>query len=198
LNLFQKELFGDAIKIKDEGGEVADRVDLTTIYSMPEVDNPNQQYLNSIRIVGNIKNLPSNKYWMYKEGHPKMSCMPVLKKNDFVVGIHDSAHEYPRVSIGETVSIAVDMHVLVARCFVLNDNPSKTRYVDHLNKENTEISKGIIDAFSFFECREHKADWRPCNLEWVTNGENIRRRPKTSKIDRRFFMDGRSRIYFCV
>ena len=198
MNLFQKELFGDSFKVKDTLGEVVDRVDLTTIYSMPEVDNPNQQYLNSIRIVGNIKNLPSNKYWMYKEGHPKMPSMPVLKKNDFVVGIHDTAHEYPRVNIGETVSIAVDMHVLVARCFIPNKAPSKTRYVDHLNKDNSAICKEILDAFSFFECREHKADWRPCNLEWVTNGENVKRRPKTTRINKRFFMDGRSRIYFCV
>lgn len=198
MNLFQKELFGDAFKVKNDLGEVVDRVDLTTICSMPEVDNPSQQYLNSIRIVDNIKNLPTNKYWMYKEGHPRMPCMPVLKKNDITVGIGDSAHAYPRVGIGETVSIAVDMHVLSARCFVPNDRPSITTYVDHLNKDNSTTCKEILDSFDFFICREHQADWRPSNLEWVTNGENVKRRPKATKINKRFFMDGRSRIYFCV
>ena len=201
MNLFQKELFGDDFKIKNGLGEVVDRVDLTTIDPILKTDNPNQQYLNSIRIVDNIKNLPTNKYWMYKEGHPRMPCMPVLKKNDITVGIGDSAHAYPRVNIGsrlEQSEIPADMHVLVARCFVPNDRPTIANYVDHLNERNNEICKEILDSFGFFICREHQADWRPCNLEWVTNGENVSRRPRSKKINRNLFMDNRSTTYFCV
>ena len=196
MNFFQKELFGDEFKVKNDLGELVDRVDLTTIDPVPEIDNPNQQYLNSIRIVSNIKNLPTNTFWLYKEGHPKMPCMPVLKKNDKVIGIGDSAHEYPRVTINR--EIPADMHVLVARCFVSNDRPSVRTYVDHLNINNIEICKKILDSFDFFICREHKADWRPCNLEWVTNGENVKRRPKISKSNKKLFMDNRHKIYFCV
>lgn len=196
MNLFQKELFGDDFKIKNDLGEVVDRVDLTTIDPILKIDNPNQQYLNSIRIVDNIKNLPANTYWLYKEGHHRMPCMPVLKKNDVIVGIGDSAHAYPRVTLNN--QIPADMHVLVARCFVPNNRPTISNYVDHLNENNNEICKEILDSFGFFICREHQADWRPCNLDWVTNGENVRRRPKSKKINKNLFMDNRSTTYFCV
>ncbi len=109
---------------------------------------------------------------MYKEGHHLMPSMPVLKNNDVTVSINDSGHTYPRLSLGK--SIPIDMHTLVARCFVPNSSPRKRHYVDHINEDNLDHCIEVLKRFNFKICRPHQCDWRPTNLRWASNSENVK------------------------
>jgi mannose-6-phosphate isomerase-like protein (cupin superfamily) len=165
------ELFGDLFSVRNELGEIADRIDITDIPALPETDSSGEQYKGAVRIVNKIKNLPSKKFFMYKEGHHLMPSMPVLKNNDVTVVIGDTGHTYPRMGVG---NFNVDIHTLVARCFIPNGDPTRRHYVDHINEDNLEHCLEVLKRFDFKVCRPHQCDWRPTNLRWATNGENVK------------------------
>ena len=196
------ELFGDLFTIKNDLGEIAERIDLTEIPSIPKVDDGSAMYEGARRNVERIKNLPTKTFYMYSSGHPKMSSMPVLKKNDRVVALGDTAHSYPRLSLLDSGSdfsprkieggdywkskgIPADMHNLVARSFVPNHTPEKRQYVDHINDDNVSHCLEVLNNFEFKVCKLHQCDWRPQNLRWVTNGENVKHSQERKKREER-------------
>lgn len=190
------ELFGDLFTIKNDLGEIAERIDLTEIPSIPKVDGGSAMYEGARRNVERIKNLPTKTFYMYSSGHPKMLSMPVLKKNDRVVSLYDTAHSYPRLNVDpptgsvmhkiegfnwKSKGIAVDMHNLVARSFVPNHTPEKRQYVDHINDDNVSHCLEVLNNFQFKVCKLHQCDWRPQNLRWATNGENVKHSQERKK-----------------
>jgi hypothetical protein len=167
----QLELFDEEFSVKPELKNI-DRFDVTEINLFLGGEG-RVAFESSNRLINRTKNLPSNTYFIYKQGLPCFPELPFVKneKTGTIYSISDTRHSYPTLAIK---SIPWDMHKLVGHAFIKNDNPSKKYQIDHINNKNHDFCKKIINTFQWARAALHMVDFRPSNLRWCSNAQNQR------------------------
>ena len=166
----QLELFRDLFEISTDVGAVPDRFDITEI--SPFVGGFGTAFERANKKITDTKNLPSNRYFIYKEGYPKMKELPFVKneKTGIIYSIGDTKHSYPTVGLAQNVWW--DMHKLVGHAFVKNPDLSRMLQIDHKNEDNTVFCKFALNTLGFKRAALHMVDFRIPNLRWCTNSQN--------------------------
>ena len=178
----QLELFADC----NEPKVYEDAFDISKINIEYEGGDINSQEGN--RLIKKLKSLNSNTYFIYPEGHPKLSCMPYVKnvKSKEVYSVSPNRNQYPAVSPG---GVTIAIHKLVSLCFHKNSKPGSQIIVDHINEDNEQTIYKIYEAFNWnpldISAGWQYLDWRPVNLRWSNESDNRKnpQRKKESKLD---------------
>jgi len=142
------------------------------------------------RLIKKLKDLKSDTYFIYPEGHPNLPCMPYVKniKKEKVYAIAPNRNQYPAVSPG---GVTISIHKLVALCFLKNLKPASQIIVDHIDEDNEETIYKIYEAFDwnplYISAGWQYLDWRPTNLRWSNESDNRknlqRKKEKEGKIN---------------
>ena len=166
----QLELFGDLFEPRTRLGIISDRFDITDI--SPFTGGVGSSFELANKKIADTKNLPTNTYFIYKEGYSKMADLPFVKneKTGTIYSILDTKHSYPTVNINKR--IWWDMHKLVGHAFIENPNPSTMLQIDHINEDNTDFCKRALNTLGFQRAALHMVDFRIQNLRWCTNSQN--------------------------
>tara|TARA_B100000676_G_C17824077_1_gene704191 strand:- start:250 stop:840 length:591 start_codon:yes stop_codon:yes gene_type:complete len=193
----QLELFENFLKQEEK--DIPDRFDVTEVMPIEYEGKPSTSLESANRLIDKTKNLPSNRYFVYKEGWEKFPDLPFVKneKTGKAQAINDSRHSYPCTSFG---GIPWDMHKLVGHAFVHNPDRSKKLQIDHINEDlNYKFALSVINSLGWKRAAPHMADFRVVNLRWVSNSENQKfknDRKKEEKDQLDFFTKGNH--YFLV
>jgi len=194
----QLEMFRGLFEPRTVFGEVVDRFDVSKI---PLPENSSKKCLTCghedwgddsslgkwySKIANTRNNLPSDTYFIYKEGHLRCPKLPFVKneRTGIVYKMLASKHGYPTVNLkqkgknGEK-EVWWDMHKLVGLAFIPNPDSSRKLQIDHINKDNLDFCKYLVDTGIFDadgktgkRALPHMVDFRIENLRWCTNSEN--------------------------
>jgi len=166
----QFELFGDLFEAKTDLDTVPDRFDVTEISFF--VGGSGNAFEKANKKISDTKNLPSNRYFIYKEGYSKMKEFPFVKneKTGTTYAIGDTKHSYPTVGLAQNVWW--DMHKLVGHAFIKNPDLSRMFQIDHINEDNIVFCKRALNTLGFKRAALHMVDFRIQNLRWCTNSQN--------------------------
>jgi len=193
----QLELFENFLKQEEEN--IPDRFDVTEVMPIEYEGKPSTSLESANRLIYKTKNLPSNRYFVYKEGWEKFPDLPFVKneKTGKALAISDSRQSYPCTSFG---GVAWGMHKLVGHAFVHNPDRSKKLQVDHINEDlDYKFALSVINSLGWKRAAPWMADFRVVNLRWATNSENQkfkndRKKEEKDRLD--FFTKGNH--YFLV
>ena len=173
----QLELFPNFanIKISSKG------VDISKIKMRYKGGNINSGEGN--RLIKRLNGLPRGVYYAYAKGHPKLPIMPFVRneKTKNVVKVNPNRNQYPAVNVG---GVTIAIHKLMCLCFHKNSSPDSKIIVDHINKDNEDITCQIYKALSWdpidVSAGWQYVDWRTENLRWASESEN-KKNPQRKK-----------------
>ena len=169
------------------------KIDISKIKFQHKGGNVNSE--NGNRLIKKLTKLPSDTFFAYSEGHPKLPIMPYVAKETktkngeikkHIYSIQPNRNQYPAVGFScKGNKITIVMHKLIALCFIENSKPRVRNYVDHINEDNRKLLYKIYDAWGWGgdnSTQWQGLDWRIENLRWASANENIKN-PQRSKKD---------------
>jgi len=183
MTLDQPELFGDFFEVRTSLGDIPDKFDITEI---PFFDGGiGTAFDNANKKIAKTRSLPPKVYYVYKEGHPLFPALPFIKneRTGVIYSITDTKHSYPIVSLNKKADVWWDVHKLVGHAFIKNPDPSRKYQIDHINEDNLEFCLEVIKVFGYARAAPHMVDFRPQNLRWVTNSENLRAMHRSKRLN---------------